>query len=883
MISRPGPLRCAAALVLGSLLALAGGASAVGLTPPVLLPGDGAIGPAADYQVAPAIAAGGSLSLVVWADLRATGSGGADIYAARLDANGALLDSIPIVVAQQAADQNMPRVAWNGQNWLVVWATQLPTDFYYELGIAAARVSPTGAVLDASPVILMHNVSSGAQIAVASLGTDWAVVAQGGAVDAGIVGARISAAGALLDPTPVTVIAATYFQRAHIELAGASDEYLLTWDDLNDFRGIRLHASLSPIEPASFDISGPLDASVDSRLATNGTDFFLVWEEAVFTTYEDYIKGARITHAGQVLDPGGIAITPNLGNPTGRSPRAAWDGTRWWVAYWKGTFTVPQSPEPGISVVRITTAGSVQDPAGIAVDAAHSGFQSASAISGVSGGGVRVAWQDTRAGGNNPDDIYRVTVSASGTPGAPGCVSLGAPSQSQPAIARGATGSMVAFASDVSGSRRIMAHPVDATGNALLPEPVQLAAGPFLSDPAVAWNGAVFLVVWSDEQGNRVYGRRMLANGTILDPSPITVMPGNTPHVASLGGDFLVVGSHSPLNPQFRFIYSRRVRGSDGALLDPAPVQIGGSYGIRPRAAALSDRWIVTWMGFFSHDDPHAGVQVAFVGAGGVPGLAYALSTPTMYNYSPDVAASADTALVMWQDPRVSNADWNVYAKRILRDGSELDGPGFAVTTAPNDQFMPALAWNGNTFVAAFGDRRARTFFLDGRSDVYAARVDALGGLLDPDGLAVFADTLPEKDPAVAAEGFDAARIGAAVYMDHAPYAAFRIATRTLDPPPVLAVPGLEAGALALRAAPNPAHLETAVQFVLPVAGPAKISLFDVSGRLVRRLLDRVMPAGSGTVRWTGEDESGRSVQPGVYLLRLEAGGTTRHARIVRL
>ena len=883
MISRPGPLRCAAALVLGFLLALAGAVSAVGLTPPVLLPGDGAIGPAADYQVAPAVAAGGSLSLVVWADQRAAGSGGTDIYAARLDANGALLDSIPIVVAQQAADQNMPRVAWNGQNWLVIWATQLPTEFYFELGIAAARVSPAGVVLDASPVIAVHDVSSAAQVAVASRGTDWAVVAQGGAVDAGIVGARISAAGALLDPMPVTIVAATYFQRAHIELAGAADEYLLTWDDLNDFRGIRLGAGLSTLEPASFDISGPLDASVDARLASNGTDFFLVWESAIYTTYEDYVKGARITHAGQVLDPGGIAITPNLGNPVGRSPRAAWDGVRWWAAYWEGTFTIPPSPEQGISVVRITAAGKVQDPAGIAVDAAHSGFQSASDITGASGGGLRVVWQDTRAGGNNPDDIYRATVSATGVPGAASCVSLGAPSQSVPAMARGSAGAMVVFASDVSGSRRIMAHPLDAAGNTLLPQPVQIAAGPSLSAPAVAWNGAVYLVTWSDDQSNVVRGRRLLANGTPLDASPIGIMPGNTPHVAALGGDFLVVDSHSPLNPQFRFAYSRRVRGSDGALLDPAPVQIGGSYSVRPRVAAFSDRWIVTWMGFFSHDDPHAGAQVAFVGANGVPGLAYTLSTPTTYNYAPDVAAAADTALVMWQDPRVSNADWNVYAKRILRDGSELDGPGFTVTSAPNDQFMPAVAWDGDTFVAAFGDRRARTFFLDGRSDVYAARVDRLGSLLDPDGLAVFADTLPEKDAAVAADGFGAARIGAAVFMDHAPYAAFRIGMRRLDPPPVLAVPGPGTGAIALRAAPNPAHLETTIHFVLPAAGPATISVFDVGGRLVSRLLDRVMPAGGGMVSWRGEDEAGRPVRAGVYLLRLEARGAMRSVRIVRL
>ena len=68
------------------------------LSPVQLLPGDTAIGPAAGNQESPCIARGGNIFLAVWADKRAVGSG-SDIYAARLDASGALLDPVPIVVS----------------------------------------------------------------------------------------------------------------------------------------------------------------------------------------------------------------------------------------------------------------------------------------------------------------------------------------------------------------------------------------------------------------------------------------------------------------------------------------------------------------------------------------------------------------------------------------------------------------------------------------------------------------------------------------------------------------------------------------------------------------------------------------------------------------
>jgi hypothetical protein len=60
-----------------------------------------------------------------------------------------------------------------------------------------------------------------------------------------------------------------------------------------------------------------------------------------------------------------------------------------------------------------------------------------------------------------------------------------------------------------------------------------------------------------------------------------------------------------------------------------------------------------------------------------------------------------------------------------------------------------------------------------------------------------------------------------------------------------------------------------------------RLDLFDVTGRLVRRLVDA--PAGSRAVRvaWDGRDDAGTLVAPGTYFARLAAGGEREEARVV--
>ncbi len=69
----------------------------------------------------------------------------------------------------------------------------------------------------------------------------------------------------------------------------------------------------------------------------------------------------------------------------------------------------------------------------------------------------------------------------------------------------------------------------------------------------------------------------------------------------------------------------------------------------------------------------------------------------------------------------------------------------------------------------------------------------------------------------------------------------------------------------------------------LPVAGRARVSVFDLGGRRVATLMDEHAAAGEHALRWDGRGTAGGRLGAGVYLLRLEAAGHAETRRVVLL
>jgi flagellar hook assembly protein FlgD len=83
---------------------------------------------------------------------------------------------------------------------------------------------------------------------------------------------------------------------------------------------------------------------------------------------------------------------------------------------------------------------------------------------------------------------------------------------------------------------------------------------------------------------------------------------------------------------------------------------------------------------------------------------------------------------------------------------------------------------------------------------------------------------------------------------------------------------------------PNPFSAETTIPFGVEMPGHATLHVFDVSGRLVRTLLDGVLPAGERSLAWDGRDDAGQGVASGFYVLRLStpAGSLSRTVKVLR-
>jgi len=89
---------------------------------------------------------------------------------------------------------------------------------------------------------------------------------------------------------------------------------------------------------------------------------------------------------------------------------------------------------------------------------------------------------------------------------------------------------------------------------------------------------------------------------------------------------------------------------------------------------------------------------------------------------------------------------------------------------------------------------------------------------------------------------------------------------------------------LALRCAPNPFNPSTRVEFMVPATGRVSLRVFDVRGREVRVLRDRVLAAGRHVVTWDGTDRRGRAAAAGTYflVLRTPAGDRVAKAALVK-
>ena len=741
MLKRTPILKFGLLLFIGLMITVSGTVFAA-VTPTQFVPGDTAVALAAEDQVTPAISHGNGISLVVWSDQRPRAAGApflefetsSDIYGILLDASGNPQSAMPFAITQAKGSQTAPRVFWNGTNWLVVFRTYTlsGTGFFYDTALAAVRISATGQVLDASPIILYN--TAGSYWDVASDGTDWFIAYE----DGDIFAVKLTANGQLQQPGTI-LVPQTFYTRSNLELACTGGVCILTFNDQDKTSAVRFDSSINVLGGGIFTL---LNGAFVDDIVANGTGFYAVWPQQL-PNFTSAIFGSRLDTSATLLDGTSNMISAATQNGVS-SAVLGWDGTNWRTA-WSISFET--------FVARVNAAGQVLDPGGVLIPNVTLG---ATAVT--NNGSLQMVRSEFA---NNEYDIFTTNISAVNVASTPVPLSVGAPAQVFVDTAVGSNGYMFSYRSDTGDAYRLMAQPVDANGTPLTSEPIMLASGDYLTGPgtpSVAWNGSSYVVTWG--QNGTIYAQRLQQDGTLIDASPIAVMPGFGPaDVSAIGSTYLIVGRQFGISTQIINVFAARLDGNTGAVLDSTPLVVGFNHARGVSLTTMGSRWFLAYQRNFTHDDPIAETKGVFIEADGTVGTDFQVygfysSTGGNSMFQLATAASDTTALVVQSAEISSGVETDLVGVLVNSDGTTQ--PAQNLTPWQGNQYRPHLAWDGTQFVMAYNEQRNRFApltldQLDARSDLYGMRISEAGTVIDPQGFIFSNSELSEANPHVAA------------------------------------------------------------------------------------------------------------------------------------
>ncbi|MEO0080107.1 MAG: hypothetical protein ABIK44_05470 [candidate division WOR-3 bacterium] len=650
--------------------------------PPVLLDSGVAFLRPEGEQEYPAIAFDGTNWLVVWQDKRGDREA---VWGARVNSAGVLLDSGNILIADDADARYRPSVAFNGTCYLVVWHD----DRNASHDIYGARVTPAGVVLDPEGIPISTAGNAQRYPAVAAGGGDFLVVWQDKRNTASwdIYGSRVNSAGVVLDTAGIAISTAPRDQE-YPQVASNGTDYLVVWSDrrddsltAKDVYAARVTTQGVVLDPQGIAIANLSENQEWPGVASDGTNWLVVWEDSR-SVGDCNIYGARVSGTGIVLDPNGVPVVATA--DWQEDGRVAFDGTNY-VVVWED-YRFSGGEEGDIFAARVTPAGAVLDTGIVICDESDNQY---SPVIARGGGSSLVAWQDYRNAPDDPD-IFANRLSPSGvvldTTGRPVPGELYDYEQWEPEVSFGSGNYLVVWRDDRrwEGWWSVYGARVSPAGVVLDPGGFRIAEHYLsLSTPCVAFGSSNHLVCWAKHSGGyqEISGTRVTPQGIVLDTLGLYTRlwgyDAHPPAVAFDGTNWLVVAAMMYPGQEWNIVGSRI--GPDGVPLDSAPVPV---------------------------------------------------SMAPQEQERPALAFGATNYLAVWSDFR-SNTSYDIYGARIAPDGTILDPAGIPISTAPRDQVAPSVAFDGTNWLVAWQDKRETPY----RPYYYYARVSQAGVVLDTAGI----------------------------------------------------------------------------------------------------------------------------------------------------
>ncbi len=490
-----------------------------------------------------AVAGNGSTGLITWQDGR--NGTDEDVFGARINEAGAVLDPGGLGISQQPNQQRLPAVNQRGNGFYVVWQDNRSGGSFDVYGTTVGAADDV--IGSASGTLLSDAPNDQRFVALAGTGDQllvvWEDIRNGVSTD--IFGTRVDAVGTSLDGGNLVVSTVSNAQETPA-VAGNGSMYLAVWrdfraDSLGDIYGVRLAADGTVLDPLGLVICNAGNYQLAPRVASSGGDFLVVWQDFRNGVHDD-VLGTRVTSDGAVLDPGGLLVSTALG--TQRLPDVA-GGANGYLVVWQDRRS---GTSDDIYGTRIGLDGAVLEANGLAICVAL-GDQQAPAAAGLNDR-YFIAWEDFRGGVVNR--VFGTGLPASGPPTTANGFEMSAVAGAQqaPRIVASTNQFLAVWQGQTNGGgydlfgTRILQSGVVLDTNAIT---INAAAGD-QTRPAIASKGADFVVVWEDQRNigrTNLYSTRLTANGTVLEPAgELTVSDTGkyrSPAIANAAGDYLLV------------------------------------------------------------------------------------------------------------------------------------------------------------------------------------------------------------------------------------------------------------------------------------------------------------------------------------------------------
>jgi len=251
-------------------------------------------------------------------------------------------------------------------------------------------------------------------------------------------------------------------------------------------------------------------------------------------------------------------------------------------------------------------------------------------------------------------------------------------------------------------------------------------------EPNLAFDGVNYMMVWwvgkyydylpSDQD---LYIARINQSGEILDRTGIFLYhkifhePWGTEYPANIafnGTNYLVVYGDDR-------IYGKRIA-IDGTVLDPTGINITNLGGRMPSAASDGSNYFVVWC----NDSNIVGTRVTSDGVvldtAGIP-----ISTANGWQLYPSICFAGTQYFVVWTDQR---NNYDIYGSRISTDGTVLDSTGIYITRDTTG-FYPFIASDGTNCLAIW----TAPLNVPQRTGIFGVRISSSGAVIDTNAIAI--------------------------------------------------------------------------------------------------------------------------------------------------